>query len=141
MQHQRRIRATGAVVLIMGASLFLWAVFRPHADLQRIYGILLGLLGQVAGMALLLLAERIHLLWPRIVPGKTAAVMGALALLLGIGVAILVVRDPAPPHEVARQYSARQYRPAQNLSAARPSCGWVYACIHACGHPTARFSS
>ena len=95
MQYQRRNQALGAVVLIGAATLFLWAVFRPYSDLQKMYGLLLGLLGQAAGMAILLLAERIHVPLS-IRPPKALAVMCSLALLIGIVVAFSLFESPHP---------------------------------------------
>lgn len=57
--YRRAVAGLGVVVLLFAAGLGVWALLRPDADLQRLYGRGFGLVGVVAGLVLLLWARRI----------------------------------------------------------------------------------
>lgn len=109
--HRRAVASLGVVVLLFAVGLGVWALLRPYADLPRLYGRGLAVLGIVAGLALLLWAWRIpadagggHAQWVR---SHRGPLVGAAALLVAtLAAAVVVVssvggRGPPPDVEPA----------------------------------------
>jgi hypothetical protein len=103
--YRRIAVAAAALALAAGGVLVVWAVLRPHADIQRLYGVFLGLAGLLIGGVQLLGAMSISAsvgqttwrgLRPRW-PVITAVVVIAL-VAAGVGMAAAVaITSPDPP--------------------------------------------
>lgn len=93
--YRRAVAGLGGAVLLFAAGLGVWALLRPDADLQRLYGRGFAVVGVVAGLALLLWARRVpvgagseHAEWVRTHRGPLA---GAAALLVATVAAVVAV--------------------------------------------------
>lgn len=122
---RRTVASLGVVVLLFAPGLGVWALLRPDADLQRLYGRGLAILGVVAGVALLLWARRIpaeaggeHADWVR---SHRGPLVGATALLVATVAAVVVVVSSlggqGPPSETEPAPTV----PAPELVATPPS--------------------
>jgi hypothetical protein len=101
----RRVACAAATLsLAVGGMLMVWVVLRPHADVQRLYGVFLGFAGLLVGGVLLVGAMSIpasagQVSWRRLRP-RWPAVLGVLVIALiaaGVGVATaVVITSPEP---------------------------------------------
>jgi hypothetical protein len=101
----RRIASAAATLsLAVGGTLMVWALLRPHADIQRLYGVFLGFAGLLVGGVLLAGAMGIpasagQVSWGRLRP-RWPVVLGVLVIALiaaGVGVATaVVITSPEP---------------------------------------------
>ncbi len=106
--YRRATTIAGTAVLLLGSALGVWALLRPYADLQRLYGRGFAIVGVVAGLVLMLWSRRIppsagfqHSDWIR---SHRGALLGAAALLVAAIGAVVFIRssdgegppEPAP---------------------------------------------
>jgi hypothetical protein len=95
-----RIAFAAAILsLAVGGMLMVWVLLRPHADLQRLYGTLLGLAGLLVGGVLLVGAMSIpasagQVTWRRLRP-RRPVVLGVVVIAL---VALMWAWPPRGDH-------------------------------------------
>jgi hypothetical protein len=104
--YRRIAVAAAALALAAGGVLVVWAVLRPHADIQRLYGVFLGLTGLLIGGVQLLGAMSIsasvgQTTWRGLRP-RWPVITGVVVIALvaaGVGMAAAVAitsPDPQP---------------------------------------------
>jgi hypothetical protein len=104
--YRRIAFAAATLTLAVGGMLMVWVFLRPHADLQRLYGVFLGFAGLLVGGVLLVGAMSIpasagQVTWRRLRP-RWPVVLGVVViavLLAGVGMAAAVAissPDPQP---------------------------------------------
>jgi hypothetical protein len=128
--YRRVAYVAAALVLAAGGVLVVWAMLRPHADLQRIYGAALGVVGLSVGAVQLLGAmsmpaavgqttwRGLRPRWPLI----TGVVVIAM-VVAGVGVAAAVtIASPDPPSgaQPADPQRVPDSRPAPDTLPRRP---------------------
>jgi hypothetical protein len=103
--YRRIAVAAAALALAAGGVLVVWAVLRPHADIQRLYGVFLGLAGLLIGGVQLLGAMSIsasvgQTTWRGLRP-RWPVITGVVVIALvaaGVGMAAAVaITSPDPP--------------------------------------------
>jgi hypothetical protein len=103
--YRRIAFAAAAFALAAGGVLVVWAMLRPHADLQRIYGAALGLVGLSVGGVQLLGAMSIpaaggQTTWRGLRP-RWPVITGVVVIAMvaaGVGMAAAVaITSPDPP--------------------------------------------
>jgi hypothetical protein len=103
--YRRIAVAAAALALAAGGVLVVWAVLRPHADIQRLYGVFLGLTGLLIGGVQLLGAMSIsasvgQTTWRGLRP-RWPVITGVVVIALvaaGVGMAAAVaITSPDPP--------------------------------------------
>jgi hypothetical protein len=109
--YRRIAFAAATLSLAAGGLLMVWVVLRPHADLQRLYGAVLGLAGLLVGAVLLIGAMRVpastgQMTWRRLQPRWPVAlgvvVIALVTIGLGMAAAAAITRpDPQPAPQPA----------------------------------------
>jgi hypothetical protein len=103
--YRRVAFAAAALALAAGGVLVVWAVLRPHADVQRMYGAALGLVGLLVGGVQLLGAMSIpaavdQTTWRGLRP-RWPVITGVVVIAMvavGVGmVAAVAITSPDPP--------------------------------------------
>jgi hypothetical protein len=102
----RRVAVAAAdLSLAVGGMLMVWVFLRPHADVQRLYGVLLGFAALLVGGVLLVGAMNIpasagQVTWRRLRP-RWPVIAGVVVIALvaaGVGmVAVVAITSPDPP--------------------------------------------
>jgi hypothetical protein len=109
--YRRVAFAAADLSLAVGGMLMVWVFLRPHADLQRLYGVFLGFAGLLVGSVLLAGAMRIpasagQVTWRRLRP-RWPVVVGVVVIALvtvGVGMAAaaaITSPDPQPAPQPA----------------------------------------
>jgi hypothetical protein len=122
--------AAAAFALASGGVLVVWAMLRPHADLQRIYGAALGLVGLSVGGVQLLGAMSIpaaggRTTWRGLRP-RWPVITGVVVIAMvaaGVGMAAAVaITSPDPPSgpQPAVPLRVPDSRPAPDTLPRRP---------------------
>jgi hypothetical protein len=102
--YRRIALAAAALGLAAGGMLMVWVVLRPHADLQRIYGVFLGFAALLVGSvqfagAMSIPASAGQVTWRRLRP-RWPVVLGVVVIALvtaGVGMAAAVaITSPDP---------------------------------------------
>jgi hypothetical protein len=103
--HRRIAFAAADLSLAVGGLLLVWVVLRPHADVQRLYGVFLGFAGLLVGGVLLVGAMSMpasagQVTWRRLRP-RWPVIMGVvvtivlIAAVVGLA-AVVVSTSPGP---------------------------------------------
>ena len=112
--YRRVAFAAATLSLAVGGMLMVWVFLRPHADVQRLYGVFLGFAGLLVGGVLLVGAMSIpapagQVSWRRLRP-RWPVVVGVVVIALvtvGVGMAAaaaITSPDPQPgPKRVSDQ--------------------------------------
>jgi heme A synthase len=101
--YRRIAFAAATLTLAVGGMLMVWVLLRPHADVQRLYGVVLGFAALLVGGVLLVGAMRIpasagQVTWRRLRP-RWPVVLGVVVIALvtvGVGMAAAAVTSPDP---------------------------------------------
>jgi hypothetical protein len=100
----RRIAFTAAdLSLAVGGVLMIWGFVRPHADVQRLYGFLLGVAALLVGSvqlagAMNMPADAGQTAWQRLRP-RWPVVLGVVVIAVitaGLGMAAMAITSPDP---------------------------------------------
>jgi hypothetical protein len=128
--YRRVAFAAATLSLAVGGMLMVWVVLRPHADVQRLYGIFLGFAGLLVGGVLLAGAMSIpasagQVTWWRLRP-RWPVIAGVVVIALvaaGVGIAAAVaITSPDPPSgpQPAAPLRVPDSRPAPDTLPRRP---------------------
>jgi hypothetical protein len=122
----RRVACAAATLsLAVGGMLMVWVVLRPHADVQRLYGVFLGFAGLLVGGVLLVGAMSIpasagQVSWRELRP-RWPVIVGVLVMGLvtaGVGMAAAVaITSPDPQSGPVRE---SDLQPAPDTVPRRP---------------------
>jgi hypothetical protein len=101
--YRRIAFAAADLSLAVGGLLLVWGIVRPHADVQRLYGVLLGFAALLIGSVQLAGAMNVpaaagQMGWRRIRP-RWPVVLGVVVIAVitaGLGMAAVAITSPDP---------------------------------------------
>jgi hypothetical protein len=101
--YRRIAFAAADLSLAVGGVLMIWGFVRPHADVQRLYGFLLGVAALLVGSVQLAGAMNMpavagHTAWRRLRP-RWPVVLGVVVIAVitaGLGMAAVAITSPDP---------------------------------------------
>jgi drug/metabolite transporter (DMT)-like permease len=112
--YRRIAFAAADLSLAVGGVLMVWGFVRPHADIQRLYGFLLGVAALLVGSVQLAGAMNMpaaagQTAWRRLRP-RWPVIMGLVVIALitaGIGMAAAAITSPDPQSRIRARGRAR----------------------------------